>query len=301
MKNENTKYHKPVLLEEALSNLQIKPGEDYIDCTLGEGGHSIEILKKLSKKGSLLSLDRDQDAIDFVKEHYKKKLEENKNWTIKKANFKNINEVLDKKVDGILMDLGLSSRQLEASKRGFSYLEGSQDLDMRMDEELSAKAIDLLNFYDEKSLARILGEFGEEKNARRIAKFIKQNIKEIKKVQDLNNVILRAVPAAFADKHKHPSRRVFQALRIAVNDELGNLREGLEKSFDCLNDNGRIVVISFHSLEDRIVKRFFKEKGMKGEIIIPTKEEIKRNPRSRSAKMRVLIKKIEENINDSKS
>ena len=291
MTDKKNKYHKPVLLQESLENLNIKPNGDYVDCTLGEGGHSIEILKKLHKEGSLLSIDRDQDAIDFVKNNYKEEIEKHKNWKIKKANFKNINEILDKKVDGILMDLGLSSRQLEASKRGFSYLEGSQDLDMRMDEELSAKAIDILNFYDEKTLAKIFKEFGEERNAKRIAKFIKENIGEIKTVQDLNNVISRAVPAAFADKHKHPSRRVFQALRIAVNDELGNLREGLENSFDVLKKDGRIVVISFHSLEDRIVKKFFKEKGEKSEIIVPTEEEIKENPRSRSAKMRVLIKK----------
>ena len=291
MTDKKNKYHKPVLLQESLENLNIKPNGDYVDCTLGEGGHSIEILKKLSGKGSLLSIDRDQDAIDFVKNNYKEEIEKHKNWKIKKANFKNINEILDKKVDGILMDLGLSSRQLEASKRGFSYLEGSQDLDMRMDEELSAKAIDILNFYDEKTLAKIFKEFGEERNAKRIAKFIKENIGEIKTVQDLNNVISRAVPAAFADKHKHPSRRVFQALRIAVNDELGNLREGLENSFNVLKKDGRIVVISFHSLEDRIVKKFFKEKGEKSEIIVPTEEEIKENPRSRSAKMRVLIKK----------
>ncbi len=291
MTNENTKYHKPVLLKESLENLNIKPYGHYIDCTLGEGGHSIEILKKLNEKGSLLSIDRDKDAIDFVKKNYKEELEKQKNWTIKKANFKNINEILNKKVDGILMDLGLSSRQLEASKRGFSYLEGSQDLDMRMDEELSAKAIDILNFYDEKTLAKIFKEFGEERNARRIAKLIKENITEIKTVQDLNNIISRAVPAAFADKYKHPSRRVFQALRIAVNDELGNLREGLKNSFEMLKKDGRIVVISFHSLEDRIVKQFFKEKGIKSEIIVPTQDEINRNPRSRSAKMRVLIKK----------
>ena len=291
MTNKKNKYHKPVLLQESLENLNIKPNGYYVDCTLGEGGHSIEILKKLHKEGSLLSIDRDQDAIDFVKNNYKEEIEKHKNWKIKKANFKNINEILDKKVDGILMDLGLSSRQLEASKRGFSYLEGSQDLDMRMDEEVSAKAIDILNFYDEKTLAKIFKEFGEERNAKRIAKFIKENIGEIKTVQDLNNVISRAVPAAFADKHKHPSRRVFQALRIAVNDELGNLREGLENSFNVLKKDGRIVVISFHSLEDRIVKKFFKEKGEKSEIIVPTEEEIKENPRSRSAKMRVLIKK----------
>jgi 16S rRNA (cytosine1402-N4)-methyltransferase len=196
------------------------------------------------------------------------------------------------------MDLGLSSRQLEASKRGFSYLEGSQDLDMRMDQELNVKAIDILHFYDEKSLSRIIREFGEEKNAKKIAKLIKENIKQIKTVEDLNQIILRAVPAAFADKYKHPSRRVFQALRIAVNDELGNLEEGLQNSFEILNKNGRLVVISFHSLEDRIVKKFFKEKKFSDnaeitkDILLPSEEEIAENPRARSAKMRFLIKKL---------
>ncbi len=284
---ENKQYHKPVLLKEALENLNIKPNGIYIDCTLGEGGHSFEILRQLNKEGKLISLDRDQEAIDFVREKYGQV----KNWEIVKTNFKNIDKVLkNKQADGILMDLGLSSRQLEASKRGFSYLEGSQDLDMRMDEELDVKARDLLNYYDEKTLARILREFGEEKNAKRIAKFIKQNIKGINKVEDLNQVIKRAVPAAFADKHKHPSRRVFQALRIAVNDELGSLQEGLSKAFDVLKKDGHLVVISFHSLEDRIVKRFFKEKLGITTMIVPSPEEIAINPRARSAKMRFLIK-----------
>ncbi len=291
---KNNKHHKPVLLQEAIEYLNIQPSGTYIDCTLGEGGHSIEILKKLDKNGKLISIDRDEEAISFVREYYKKELEENKNWNIEKANFKNLKSVFDGKADGILMDLGLSSRQLEASKRGFSYLEGSQDLDMRMDTELGARAIDILNFYDEKSLAQIFREFGEEKNAKKIAMLIKQNIRRIRTVEDLNNVILRAVPAAFADKHKHPSRRVFQALRIAVNDELGSLREGLENSFDALNNNGRLLVISFHSLEDRIVKKFFKEKEnaeIINGIIEPTQEEVLNNPRSRSAKMRILTKK----------
>ncbi len=288
------KHHKPVLLKEALENLNIKKTGIYIDCTLGEGGHSIEILKRVGEQGKLISLDRDQEAIDFVQKYYEKELKKNPNWIIKKSNFKNLNQIVNEKADGILMDLGLSSRQLEASKRGFSYLEGSQDLDMRMDADLGARAIDLLNFYDEKSLAKILKEFGEEKNAKKIATLIKQNIKEIRTVQDLNNVIQRAVPAAFADKHKHPSRRVFQALRIAVNDEIGSLEEGIKNAYDLLNSNGHLVIISFHSLEDRIVKKFFKQKEgltkINKKMILPTEQEIQENPRSRSAKMRVLIK-----------
>jgi 16S rRNA (cytosine1402-N4)-methyltransferase len=295
MKHNTKKFHKAVLLQEAIENLNINPHGKYIDCTLGEAGHSLAILEKLGPKGSLLSIDQDADAIKFVKENYKTK--ERQNWKIVKSNFKNLKKVASTKVDGILMDLGLSSRQLEASTRGFSYLEGSQDLDMRMDQDLGARALDILNFYDEKTLAKIIREFGEERNAKKIAMLIKQNIKEIQTVDDLNNVILRAVPAAFADKHKHPSRRVFQALRIAVNDELGSLQEGIENAFEMLNKDGRLVIISFHSLEDRIVKQYFKqrEKEEKAtlikEIILPSEKEIEENPRSRSAKMRVLIKK----------
>ncbi len=288
------KYHKTALLKETIEKLNIKPTGIYVDCTLGEAGHSLEILKRLTT-GKLISLDRDEEAIEFVKKEYKNELEKNKNWTIKKANFKNIDKILVEigvtSVDGIVMDLGLSSRQLEASERGFSYLEGSQDLDMRMDQELNVKAIDLLKFYDEKRLGKIIWEFGEEKNARRIAKHIKKEINKIQTVEDLNQVILRAVPAANRDTFKHPSRRVFQALRIAVNDELENLRDGLEKSFDVLKKNGLLVVISFHSLEDRIVKRFFKSKTeQKAELILPSEEEINLNPRARSAKLRYLIK-----------
>ena len=289
------KYHKTVLLKEAIENLKVRSEGTYVDCTLGEAGHSLEILKELGPKGKLLSIDRDEEVIDFVKKHFKKELEERKNWTIKKGNFKDIKKLLEnegiKKVDGFLMDLGLSSRQLEASNRGFSYLEGSQDLDMRMDPSLNAKALDLLKFYDEKTLGRIIWEFGEEKNARKIAKFIKQDIEKIHNVEDLNQIILRAVPAAHRDNFKHPSRRVFQALRIAVNDELENLQKGLEESFEILKEEGRLVVISFHSLEDRIVKKFFKTKTKeKNKPILPTPEEIEENPRGRSAKMRVLIK-----------
>ncbi len=285
------KYHKSVLLKESIEHLKIKTDGIYVDCTLGEAGHSLEILKKL-EGGKIISIDRDQEAIEFVRNKYKKEIE-TKNWVIKKGNFKNIKSILNElgieKVDGIIMDLGLSSRQLEASERGFSYLEGSQNLDMRMDEELNVKAIDLLKFYDAKTLAKIIWEFGEEKHSKKIATVIKDRINEIETVDDLNNVILRAVPAVHRDNFKHPSRRVFQALRIAVNDELENLKEGLEKSYEILKKNGTLVIISFHSLEDRIVKEFFKLKKQKT-LITPTEDEIQTNNRARSAKMRILIK-----------
>ncbi len=287
------KYHKAVLLKEAIENLNIKVSGTYVDCTLGEGEHSVEILKYLNENGKLISIDTDLEAVEFVKEYYKKIREKNKNWIIKKENFKNIKELLEildiSEVDGFLMDLGLSSRQLEASGRGFSYLEGSQDLDMRMDTQLNAKAVDILRFYDEKELGRIIKEFGEEKNAKRIAKHIKNKIDKINTVEDLNNIISGAVPAAHQDKFKHPSRRVFQALRIAVNNELGNLEKGLEETYDLLKKRGRIVVISFHSLEDRIVKKFFNSKG-KHKLVMPSEEEARINPRARSAKMRILEK-----------
>lgn len=296
---ENKKYHVTVLLKDAVDALNVKPDGKYLDCTLGEAGHSLAILKKLDEKGTLVSLDQDQDAIDFVKDFYKSELKQN--WIIERSNFSNLDRVCNKvgvnELDGVLMDLGLSSRQLEASERGFSYLEGSQDLDMRMNTEMNAKAIDLLKFYDEKTLSLIFRRYGEENNAPRIAKFIKENINEIETVDDINKLILRAVPAAQYDTHKHPSRRVFQALRIAVNDELGSLESGLEKAYNLLKKEGVLVVISFHSLEDRITKQFFKKKAVEegAEVskqpIIPSKEEIQVNNRSRSAKMRILIKK----------
>jgi 16S rRNA (cytosine1402-N4)-methyltransferase len=301
------KIHIPVLLKETLDSLNIDPNGFYVDCTLGDGGHSIEILKRLSKKGLLLSIDFDQNAIDFVKEYYKDELLERDNWIIKKGNFKDIQdhtEDIDRKPNGILMDLGISSRQIEKSKgRGFSYIEEDEPLDMRMDNTLNVTAKDLLIVLSEKELIKIFKKYGEEKYSRSIAKEIKKNISDINTVGDLTRLIYKVTPAV--NSNKNPSRRVFQALRIVVNDELNNLKVALDRSFEILKKSGRISVISFHSLEDRIIKNYFLEKQGSGEgemlfksHIAPTDDEKKQNPRSASAKLRTIIKK-EEQINEN--
>lgn len=292
------KIHVPVLLQETIDSLNINPEGFYIDCTLGDGGHSFEILKKLSPNGLLISIDQDQHAIDFVKEYYKDEIKEN--WVIEKSNFAKISEIASKharKPDGIIMDLGISSRQLEESyDRGFSYLEENEPLDMRMDEELGVKAKDLLVVLPEKELTKLFTIYGEEKFARKIASEIKKRITDINTVGDLTRLVYRVVPAAHQSS-KNPSRRVFQALRIAVNDELNSLKQGLDNSFEILNINGRISVITFHSLEDRIVKDYFNNLVDSGKgvllyenVIAPTDNEIRENPRSASAKLRTIVK-----------
>lgn len=292
------RIHVPVLLKECIESLDVKPNGFYIDCTLGDGGHSFEIFKKLNSKGLLLSIDQDQYAIDFVKDYYKDHLREN--WIIERSNFSKISELtksLNRTPDGILMDLGLSSRQLEYShNRGFSYQEENEPLDMRMDEQLGVKAKDLLVALPEKELSRLFLTYGEERYAKRIANAIKKEIADINTVGDLTRLVYRVVPAAHQSS-KNPSRRVFQALRIVVNDELNSLKLGLENSFKILNRNGRISVITFHSLEDRIVKDFFHNQVDSGsgvllykDVLAPTDEEIRENPRSASAKLRTLIK-----------
>lgn len=291
------KIHIPVLLDESIEALNVKPDGFYIDCTLGDGGHSNKILSQLSSQGLLLSIDQDQNAIDFVKSYY----DIPENWIIEKGNFANIKEILarlntDKEVNGILMDIGLSSRQLEESEgRGFSYKEEDEPLDMRMDQELGVTALDLLKVLKVHELTKLFKVYGEERFAKPIAKAIKEDISEINTVGDLTSLIYNVVPVA--QSNKNPSRRVFQALRIAVNDELNSLKEGLDNAFEILTTGGRIAVISFHSLEDRIVKDYFneKEESKQGKLvnekpITATEEEINRNPRSSSAKLRVLEK-----------
>ena len=291
------KIHVPVLLKESIDSLNILPYGFYIDCTLGDGGHSNEILKYLSEKGLLLSIDQDKFAIDFVKAYYQPQ----NNWIIRQSNFRYIDKLVQeigREPDGILMDLGLSSRQLEEShNRGFSYLESNEPLDMRMDTDLGVTAKDLITVLDERQLTKLFLDYGEEKYSAKIARAIKANIENINTVGDLTRLIYKVVPASNSII-KNPSRRVFQALRIVVNDELDSLREGLDKSFKLLTVNGRLSVITFHSLEDRIVKTFFSDKVRSGEgellyksQIAPTDIEIKQNPRSASAKLRCLIKK----------
>jgi len=289
------KIHIPVLLNESIDSLNIKPDGFYVDCTLGDGGHSQAILKQLSSKGLLLSIDQDSFAIEFVKDFYKAQ----PNWIIKQSNFRYIDKLvaeIGRTPDGILMDLGLSSRQLEEShNRGFSYQEDNEPLDMRMDTNLGVTAKDILVVLNNKQLAKLFLEYGEERYCALIAKTIKENIDHINTVGDLTRLIYKVVPAN--NTIKNPSRRVFQALRIVVNDELDSLTETLDRSFKLLSKNGRLSVISFHSLEDRIVKTYFNDKAGSGEgellfksSIAPTDTEIEQNSRSASAKLRCLIK-----------
>lgn len=289
------KIHIPVLLNESIDSLNIRPDGFYVDCTLGDGGHSQTILKQLSSKGLLLSIDQDSFAIEFVKSYYKSQ----PNWIIKQSNFRHIDKLVaetGRTPDGILMDLGLSSRQLEEShNRGFSYQEDQEPLDMRMDTNLGVTAKDILVVFSDKQLAKLFLEYGEERYSALIAKTIKKNIDHINTVGDLTRLIYKVVPAN--NTIKNPSRRVFQALRIVVNDELDSLTETLDRSFKLLSKNGRLSVITFHSLEDRIVKTYFNDKAVSGEgellfksSIAPTDTEIEQNSRSASAKLRCLIK-----------
>ena len=290
------KIHVPVLLNESIDSLNIDPHGFYIDCTLGDGGHSQSILKQLSSNGLLLSIDQDSYAIEFVKSYYNSQ----ENWILKQSNFRDIDKLvaeIGRTPNGILMDLGLSSRQLEEShNRGFSYLEDQEPLDMRMNTNLGVTALDILTVLDEKQLARLFLEYGEERYSMKIAKAIKKELSNIKTVGDLTRLIYKVVPAN--NSFKNPSRRVFQALRIVVNDELESLKEALDKSFELLQSDGRLSVITFHSLEDRIVKNYFSDKARSGEgellfksPIAPTDIELEQNSRSASAKLRCLIKK----------
>lgn len=292
-------YHIPVMLDEALENLNIKPEGIYVDCTLGGGGHSLAIAKLLSEKGKLVSLDWDDDALAHV-EKLKETESFKPDWKLVKSNFSRLAKVLEEQgiesVDGILFDLGVSSHQLDEGDRGFSF-RTEAELDMRMDKDLSIKAVDLVNALYAKELERLLRVYGEEPFAKRIAVAIAKarEINRIKTTSELLNVIQKVVP--FKVRRK-TAMRVFQALRIAVNDEINNLSSGLPQALELLASGGRCVVISFHSLEDRIAKDVFREfeeksQGLRVNVkpILPTEEEISRNPRSRSAKIRVFERK----------
>lgn len=289
-------FHTPVLLEESIALLSISPNGKYVDTTLGEGGHSLAILERLNSNGSLLSIDRDSEAIQFVEAHVKEA--QDPRWVRKHGNYSDLlklSQGILPQADGVLMDLGISSRQLEAVKRGFSYLEKEQELDMRMDTQLSVKAKDLLNALTERELSKLFFTYGEERFSKRIAHAIKKQTTPIETVSDLNHIVSRVVPAA--NSSKHPARRVYQALRIVVNDELNSLKKGLYEAFELLAKDGRLAVISFHSLEDRIVKEFFKQQvqnkkaiDLTTKPIVPTLKEIEVNPRAHSAKLRGILK-----------
>jgi hypothetical protein len=251
-------YHIPVLYYETLDNLVINPDGVYIDCTLGGGSHSEGILERLSDKGLLLSIDQDSNAIEYSKKRLEKYASK---WKVLKGNFENIDTLaymagIDK-VDGILMDIGVSSKQLDEADRGFSYRYDVK-LDMRMNTEQKLSAYDVVNTYSEEELSRIIFEYGEERFARKIAKLICENrkIKPITTTFELVALIRRAYPERAS---KHPAKKTFQAIRIEVNRELEVLENAMSKAVELLKVGGRLGIITFHSLEDRIVKNKFKD------------------------------------------
>lgn len=306
--------HATVLKEEAVNGLCVKSDGIYVDCTLGGGGHSRYIAEKLSPAGTLIGLDQDQSALDHARNYLK---DVDCTLHLVKSNFRHVRQAVNKlgisKVDGLLFDLGVSSPQLDQGSRGFSYHQEAP-LDMRMDRSQILSAYHVVNEWPEEELIRILFEYGEEKFSRRIAREIVKTRKKapIRTTLELADLIKQTIPAPARRKGPHPARRSFQAIRIAVNDELNALREALEEGVKLLQPGGRISVITFHSLEDRICKQFFQERargcicppdfpvctcGKKPELkvitkkpVLPSREEIEINQRARSAKLRVAEK-----------
>ena len=309
--------HKPVMLDECIEGLNIKPDGIYVDGTLGGAGHSSKILGKLSKNGKLIGIDRDEEALKAAKE----KLKDFSNVIYVHDNHDNIKKILKEleieKVDGILLDLGVSSYQLDERNRGFSYL-GENILDMRMDKTQKLTAKIVVNTYSEKDLANIIYEYGEERFSRQIARNIckERKIRTIETTKQLVEIIERSIPKS-KQKDGHPAKRTFQAIRIEVNNEIKPLYNTVKDSIDCLSDKGRLCVITFHSLEDRAVKKAFIDAKGKctcpsdlpycvcgakslGEIItrkpiIASDEEQLENSRSKSAKLRIFEKRINQN------
>ena len=296
--------HISVLLNESIESLNIKGNGKYIDATLGYAGHSSEILRRLEKEGFLFAFDQDEEAVKFSTEKLNKI---NSNFKIFHTNFKNMKEYIDEKVDGILFDLGVSSPQLDETERGFSYHNDAK-LDMRMDKRQKLTAYDVVNNYNLEKLIKIFYEYGEEKYSRNIAREIIKN-RPINTTLELAEIIKSSVPEKYRNS-AHPARKVFQAIRIEVNQELEILEQALLDAFSLLNSGGRISVITFHSLEDRIVKNVFKKLTEEDEVskklpttkknqkeklitkkpIIPSEKELEKNRRSRSAKLRVIEK-----------
>ncbi len=294
-------YHNSVLLQEVIELLNIQEGGKYIDATIGGGGHSFEILKR---GGKILGIDVDDDALSFVSEKLKiqnKKAQSESEIILAKGNFSDIKKIADihafNKVDGIIFDLGVSSHQLDSSHRGFSFKKDAP-LDMRMDRNLKIKASDLINALTKDELYELFTKFGEERFARSIAASIisVRAMKPIQTTMELSNIIRQSVP--YNKTKLDTAARIYQALRIAINDELNNLKTALPQALDLLAVHGKIAVISFHSLEDRIVKYQFnqwiwEDKGVSltKKPIRPSADELRTNPRSASAKLRVFEKK----------
>ena len=305
--------HKSVLLDECIESLNIRPDGIYVDGTLGGAGHSLEIVKKLTT-GKLVAFDQDMDAIENAKVKLKDYME---NVVLIHSNFENLDEKLKEysicSIDGILLDLGVSSYQLDTPQRGFSYMHDAP-LDMRMDKSLNESAYDIINYYSEEALDKIIRDYGEENWHNRIAKFIieKRTEKPIETTFELVDVIKAAVPKKARDESLHPAKRTFQAIRIAVNRELDVIEKVIKEASDNMNKGGVISIITFHSLEDRIVKNVFKDlsqgckcppefpicncnikptlKIINKKPIISSKEELEENPRARSAKLRCAMK-----------
>lgn len=303
--------HKSVLLEETIDSLKIKENGTYLDGTLGGGGHAYEVCKRLGDKGRFIGIDQDADAIKAAG----KRLEEfGDKVTIIRNNYCNAKAALAEigvtKVDGIVLDLGVSSYQLDTVERGFTYKYDTA-LDMRMDQRQSLTARDIVNDYSEQDLYRIIRDYGEDQFAKNIAKHIvaARAQKPIETTYELNDLIKAAIPAKIRANGGHPSKRTFQAIRIECNHELEVLRESLDDMIDMLNPGGRLCIITFHSLEDRIVKTIYREKenpctcppefpvcvcgkvpfgkATPRKAILPSREELEENSRSKSAKLRV--------------
>lgn len=309
--------HETVLLKEATDGLNIKPDGIYVDCTLGGAGHSERIVSQLGEKGRLIAFDQDDIALEHAKTQLKPYIDEGKVVFIQ-SNFRFLEKELKnagiQEVDGILYDLGVSSPQLDEASRGFSYHKDAP-LDMRMDKRQSLTAQKIVNEWEYSDLVRIFYRYGEEKFSKQVARKIEaaRENQLIETTQDLVEIIKDAIPAPARRKGGHPAKRVFQALRIAVNDELGALEESLEQAVQLIKPQGRISVITFHSLEDRIVKTILREHSKMPEIpkglpllpeqmekpllklinrkpITPSREEVERNNRARSAKLRIAEK-----------
>jgi len=315
MANMNTFKHTSVLLEESIEGLNIKKDGIYVDGTLGGGGHSESICSHLGPNGTLIGIDRDQDALDAAKNRLEP-------YPCKKIfvqrNYSEIKDILDELkvpgIDGALLDLGVSSFQLDNPHRGFSYMQEAP-LDMRMNRDDAFTAYDVVNTYSQKELANIITKYGEERWATRIASFIDKERKKgpIENTTQLVDIIKAAIPAAARREGPHPAKRTFQAIRIEVNDELGQLKKAVTSFCDVLNEGGRLCVITFHSLEDRIVKEIIQQRlnpctcpkefpqcvcGKQPDIVkitrkplIAGEQELEENPRSRSAKLRVIEKR----------
>lgn len=306
--------HKSVLLEETIAGLRIKPDGIYVDGTLGGGGHSGEIAKRLTD-GRLIGIDQDEAAICAAKERlapFRDKV------TIVRDNYENMTRIVNgmdiREVDGIVLDLGVSSYQLDTAERGFSYKYDTR-LDMRMDQRQSLTAEYIVNEYSETELFHIIRDYGEDRFAKNIAKHIvkARADKKIQTTYELNDIIKAAIPAKMRQEGGHPSKRTFQALRIACNRELEVLKESLQGMIDLLGQDGRLCIITFHSLEDRIVKNAFREnenpcicppefpictcgRKSRGRVVtrkpvLPGEEELSENKRSKSAKLRIFEKK----------